>query len=397
MRWEKPGHEFEEIYRETQTVYHEKRMVIYGAGMMGGRIYDAIVRVSQISVVAYLDRDVQKKEYRGLPVFHSQDDWKKFGEDKSVMILIALPDETGADVKKDLISRCGVRSDSCKLYSEFVMHDFPILMLYQNNKVFLDTVSLIVTEQCTLKCKHCAIMLPYFEQIHEYSFQKLADETDALFKNVDFIGNYTLTGGEPFLYKELYRLIQYTGERYRDRIGSFKIITNGTIVPGEEMLGLMRRFDMAVEISDYTNGVPALKPRLEQVLEVLKSSEIKTYLLSSSKWVDFGFNTVDHQYSHGQLRDFFDYCHTRCRGYVDGKIRYCINAYFAERTLYEKEDEKNTFDIVSGNASKEWRRKLVEFDLGYNSEGFLDMCQHCNGTVEVNQHYIEVGEQWTGR
>ena len=39
------------------------------------------------------------------------------------------------------------------------------------------------------------------------------------------------------------------------------------------------------------------------------------------------------------------------------------------------------------------RRKLVEFDLGYNGKGFLNMCQQCNGTVEINQHFIEVGKQ----
>ena len=43
--------------------------------------------------------------------------------------------------------------------------------------------------------------------------------------------------------------------------------------------------------------------------------------------------------------------------------------------------------------SIEERAQLVEFDLGYNKNGFLAMCQHCNGTVEINQHYIEVGKQ----
>lgn len=397
MRWKKPGRELEQKYRKVEAVYHEKKLVIYGAGMMGGRIYDAIVRLSDIPVKVFFDRDELKKEYKGLTVFHKAQDWRKLTEDEDVIVIIGLPDDVGIEVKNELTHQCGVAADRCKLYSEFVMHDFPVLMLYQNHKVFLDSVSMIVTEQCTLKCKHCSIMLPYFEQIHEYPFRKLADEVDALFENADFIGNYTLTGGEPFLYKELSSLIQYIGGCYRNRIGSFKIITNGTIIPGEELLCAMREYDVTAEISDYTTGVPAIKPQLEKVMEAFNQYEIKTYLLSSAKWVDFGFKTVHHHFSDEQLGQFFDQCHTRCRGYVDGKIRYCINAYFAERTLNGKEDEKNTFDLSGGEVMEETRRKLVEFDLGFNQKGFLNMCQYCNGTVEINRHYIEVGEQCVNR
>ena len=48
------------------------------------------------------------------------------------------------------------------------MHDFPIMALYQSNRVFLDSISMIITEQCTLKCEKCAIMLPYFKKAEQY-------------------------------------------------------------------------------------------------------------------------------------------------------------------------------------------------------------------------------------
>ena len=95
----------------------------------------------------------------------------------------------------------------------------------------------------------------------------------------------------------------------------------------------MQQYEMAVDISDYTAGVPAIKPRVDEVREMFERAGIPTYFLSSAQWVDFGFESVDHHYSCSQLQAFFNYCHTRCRGYAGGKIRYCINAYFAERTL----------------------------------------------------------------
>lgn len=392
MQWSEPGHEFDTVYQGRICVYQDKNIVIYGAGMIGGRIYDAVSKLTRMTVTGFFDSDKSKTEYKNLPVYRKEE-LKKYVDGKNTVIIIGLPDEIGCKVKNELISVYGIDQTLCKLYSEFIMYDFPIITLYQNNKVFLDTISMIVTEECTLKCEKCAIMLPYFGKIHSYPLHKLKQEADILFDKVDFIGNFTLTGGEPLLSRELVSLIQYIGEKYRSKIGSFKIITNGTVIPAADLLHVMRRYDMAAEISDYTSGLPAIKDRVEQVKELFESSGIKTYLLSAMQWVDFGFETVEHHYSCSQLRCFFDQCHTRCRGYADGKIRYCINAYFSERTLYGTEDDNNSFDMNAMDSSPETRKKLVEFDMGFNKNGFLRMCRHCNGTIGINQHFIEVGRQ----
>lgn len=392
MQWRNPGHEFDKEYQNIRNQYSGVSLIIYGAGMMGGRTYDAISRLTGLKVNAYFDNDKSKTEYKKLPVYHQDTFAQYFKDNKNIMIVICLPDEEGRKIKKELISIYGIEEMRCKLYSEFTMRDLPVIALYYN-KVFLDTVSMIVTERCTLKCEKCAIMLPYFKEIHTYSFDKLKKEVDALFEKVDFIGNYTLTGGEPLLYEYLVPIIQYIGGYYRTQIGSFKIITNGTIIPSNKLIEVMNHYDMAVDISDYTVGVSTIKDRVEEVRKVFEQSGIKTYFLSAMKWVDFGFEYVDNHYDIQQLQCFFDFCHTRCRGYIDGKLRYCINAHFAERTLNDREDRDNGFDIISMKNSIEERAQLVEFDLGYNKNGFLAMCQHCNGTVEINQHYIEVGKQ----
>ncbi|MCI8981310.1 MAG: radical SAM protein [Hungatella sp.] len=393
MKWEKPGHEFDRKYQDIINQYREVSLIIYGAGMMGGRIYDAVASLTELKVDAYFDKDQTKTQYKKLPVVHQDMFGQCLKDKKKVMVVLGLPDEEGDKVKKELISFYGLKKTQCKLYSEFAMWDLPIIALYQNNKVFLDTVSMIIIERCTLKCEKCAIMLPYFKEIRSYSFDKLKKEADALFKNVDFVGNFTLTGGEPLLYEDLVPIIQYIGDCYRARIGSFKIITNGTVIPSDKLIEVMCRYDMAADISDYTEGIPAIKDRLKKVRNMFEQSGIKTYFLSAMKWVDFGFEYVDNHYNTQKLQQFFDFCHTRCRGYIDGKLRYCINAYFARRTLNESEDQNNEFDILSMKNSIEEKRKLVEFDLGYNKSGFLEMCQHCNGTVEINQHFIEVGKQ----
>ena len=42
MYWTNPGDELSEKYHRIKSFYQDKEIIIYGAGMMGGRIDDAI-------------------------------------------------------------------------------------------------------------------------------------------------------------------------------------------------------------------------------------------------------------------------------------------------------------------------------------------------------------------
>lgn len=393
MKWKNPGNEYEAEYHKISEKYYRKKMYIYGAGMVGGRIYDAVTELTEWEIAGFFDLDVHKKEYKGIQVLHWEEIRNVLDKDCDAYIIIGLTDEIGEKVKQKLIQELKVEETRCILYSEFIMHDFPIISLYQYQKVFLDSLSMIVTEQCTLKCEKCAIMLPYFKELYNYPMEKLEEEIDRLFEMVDFIGNYTVTGGEPLLKKELCDILDYIGRNYRNRIGSFKIITNGMILPKEELLQIMKKYEIAVEISDYTVAVPTIRENVQKSIEAYKAAGIRTYFLSDGEWVDFGFEWVDNQYTEEQLIKFFDYCRTRCRGYVKGKIRYCINAYFAGKALGKEEDSSNYFDIMTTSGTMENKKKLIEFDLGYSKNGYLQMCQHCNGTCEINKNFIEVGKQ----
>ncbi|MCI6140811.1 MAG: radical SAM protein [Clostridiaceae bacterium] len=315
---------------------------------------------------------------------------------ESCQILIGLTDEAGLAVKRDIDRFMRERGAQvhCILYEEFMRNEFPAIVSYYYNKIFVHSLSLIITEQCTLKCKKCSIMLPYFRDIASYSLEELKQDVDLAFQKIDFIGDFTVTGGEPLLNCQLYKILAYIGQRYRKRIGSLKIITNGTLLPNKELLDVMAEYDVTVEISDYTRAVPGIKHRVDELKETLTRYGIIFHFLSTAQWVDFGFESEDKGLDESSLSAFFDYCSTKCRGYVKGEIWYCINAGFAEKALQKQVDEDNRLALGSIGESLDERRKIVEFDLGFNSKGYLELCRCCNGTCEINTNFIEVGEQW---
>ena len=77
MQWSEPGHEFDMVYQKRTDAYQDKNIVIYGAGMIGGRIYDAVSRLSRLTVTAFFDSDQSKTEYKNLPVYY-KDELKKY-------------------------------------------------------------------------------------------------------------------------------------------------------------------------------------------------------------------------------------------------------------------------------------------------------------------------------
>lgn len=391
MKWKCPGNECEKEYQELVAKYDDKKLYIYGAGLVGGRIFDALVKCTSYEVKGFLDRDISKTIFRDIKVYHLQDIENIAQQEKNNLILMGLTGKEGNKVKASLTCNFGLDDNKCIAYEDFMMHDLPILLLYGYHKVFLNSISMIVTERCTLRCEDCSIMAPYFTKWNSYETEGLLKEIDRLFEFSDMIGNYTLTGGEPLLNKDLSMVIEYIGTHYRNQIGSFQIITNGMILPDKTLLERMLRYDVAVEISDYTKAVPAIKESVMESLRLFQNAGLKVYFLDSDQWVDFGFKSVVNEFTSKQAEDFFDYCHTKCRAYIGGKIRYCVNAYFAEWAMGIEEDIDNGFDIMHLELNEENKRKLVEYDLGYNGKGYLNMCRRCNGTCEINQHFIVGG------
>ncbi|MBQ4531272.1 MAG: hypothetical protein IJA36_11820 [Lachnospiraceae bacterium] len=394
MKWNNPGNELKTKYLKISDKYVNKKIYIYGAGIVGGRVYESVASLTKWEIVGFFDIDETKKKYKGLPVYHRSEMNEILQRNPNSIIVVGLLDSLGKKTKNEIIKECEISLQSCVLYEEFIRHDFPIIMLHKYKKVFMDTITMIVSERCTLRCKKCSIMLPYFKNIKEFPFIKLKSEADAFFRMVDFVGNYTLTGGEPLLNAELPQIVEYIGQNYRSKIGSFQIITNGMISLSEELILLAKKYDIIMQVSDYTKAVPNIKEQVLENLQKYKNNGIRVDFLKDVQWVDFGFETVQHNMSEEQLMAFFDYCRTRCRGYVDGKIRYCINGYFAAKALGKEEDSNNFLDIANLKHSMEEKGILVEFDLGYNKDGYLHMCRQCNGTCEINKNFIEVGEQW---
>lgn len=74
---------------------------------------------------------------------------------------------------------------------------------------------------------------------------------------------FHLSGGEPFLYKQTPDIVEYISSRYSDKIGTFRMVTNGTIVPSDEVLERIARCKIEIKIDDYRDQVPRFNDKFE--------------------------------------------------------------------------------------------------------------------------------------
>lgn len=97
-----------------------------------------------------------------------------------------------------------------------------------------------ITSRCTLKCKHCNMFMPYYKEHVDYTAKDILEDLELLFRHVDYIVSYEILGGEPLINGELADMIRQIGDRYGNRIGNIGIITNGTLLPDEQLIEISK-------------------------------------------------------------------------------------------------------------------------------------------------------------
>ncbi|EHH0537171.1 radical SAM protein [Campylobacter lari] len=157
-----------------------------------------------------------------------------------------------------------------------------------NDKIDIPYLELVLTTKRTLRCESCNNLMQYFSPSNQYTctFEGLKNSLDLLLSKIDSIGRVRIIGGEPLLFKDLPKLIDYLEEQ--KKILTFDILTNATIDFKDELIQRFKSSKKArkISISDYTKS-PNLKVPLKQesILKKLKENNIA-----------FSYNTTDHWY-----------------------------------------------------------------------------------------------------
>jgi len=256
-------------------------------------------------------------------------------------------------------------------------------------KVHIFQTDVLVTEKCNLACSFCNMFIPHYELPKHRDTQIILNDIDSYFNLVDYVSIFHLVGGEPFLHPNIKDIIEYILEKYSDKIDKFIITTNGTVLPKEEILEVLKNNNVILSVSNYSNKLEKLKSKVDRVLGTYQEKNINHYVRNNIEWYDFGDLRIKNNMSEEELINHFDSCTAPFRGLNDGKFYYChLNTSAVLTKLFPLNDNDyvNLSDVSSEN--------LIKFDLGFTELGYITFCDNCNGCntgIKVPVSYKEQG------
>ena len=357
-------------------------VVLYGAGIVGG-ICKTLFELVDLEIPFVIDKDVNKQGtlWKGVPVISYEDAKPKLKNQKIVIMaghsaygqITQFLNDQGLEEFKDF---CNVGH----FMSEWLWS------AKQMNCVF--HVDMTITTKCTLKCRYCNLFIPYHKEHINFSYEEMKENIDLFFERIDFVTYFGLIGGETFLNHDLEKCIVYLGEKYRKQIGRITVVTNGTVVPSESLLKAIKKYEMYLSISDYTNEVP-YEEKMDQLIEKAREYEIDYYRNPNIVWTDFGFPENPLKRTPEELEEHLKSCRPNWNALHGGRFYYCNVSWCAEQSGHFRLQQEDYIELRELDPKdKAACRKIVELSRGTSS-----FCRVCGGCGKDNVNYVPTGVQ----
>lgn len=386
MKSMESGKELINIWDDLKIEFNKRKNVaIFGAGVVGKMCLDTLRPYNLVKF--FIDNSTEKQGtlMNDIPIVSLNDYLQK----SKGWIIIACASPINQDIRKQLIKKNMKEKKDFWLMEDFYREVMPILSYYNYNKVFVNVCQICLTERCTLKCKYCAHGCNKVAMNSEdMSLEKIKKSADSFFNVVDWVNEFVLIGGEPFLSQSLLDSIDYIGRNYRDKINIFSITTNGTILPLDTIVEKCKTYNVTIRVSDYSRSIPRLKEKYEDFYKKLSELNVLVWKTQDNSWVDYGFGKVDNGDDEEKLTQIFDSCLTDCREINGNKYYFCVMA----RSINDNyKINVGNMDYFSMENIKD-KTLFVEYNYGFSEKGYLEMCRYCRG-IDAKNYPIPAAEQ----
>lgn len=364
-------------------------IIICGAGIVG-KVLLFLCQAEGITVECFCDSSekVAQSKFCDLDVIYTPDLKKKYQDAFFLISVAAIKDVVdllynlgfsnwyaGGLLLKDLdVSQSS--SNALIDYSKFAIENCILCHDgYLNpEKLFLRSIDLIITERCSLKCKNCSNLMQYYANPKDCDIKMLLESIDAFCKVIDEVMDFRVLGGDVFMNKEWPIVV----ERLIDESKAKRVVlyTNGTIVPNEKYIPLLKNNKVLVIVTDYGT----LSRKLSELKKMLEENHIAHHILVITEWLDCAA-IISHHRSIEQNKEIYKICCAKnMLTLSNGKLFRCPYAANAARLMAVpdyKDDYIDLFQEVLDIASiGEIKDKIKGYILHKN---YLETCDYCNG------------------
>ena len=214
--------------------------------------------------------------------------------------------------------------------------------------------------------------MQYYKKPVDSDYKLLVSSMDKIMGSVDFIDELRVLGGDPFMNKELNKIINKL-VTYKN-VGRIVVYTNARFIPKNQNLDYLKQPRVILDITDYGEASAAA----DKFVEFAKKEGIAYSVNQCNTWQDCGRIIPNNKKTEKELEhQFNNCCNSDLVSLLHGKLYRCpFSANGVNLKAFEanKDDEINLID--NSISKEELRDKIMHLSFG---KKYLTACRFCNG------------------
>ncbi|WP_072934309.1 radical SAM protein [Schwartzia succinivorans] len=386
-----------------------KKIVLWGAGIVGKQYYAQLQTTKWAEQILWVDKNWKRFRsiYGEKCLVNSPSEIDK--DDFDYIVISVSSSMCAIDIRNEIISM-GIPADKIVWFpsqSKVLMSSNPYInrliepayrefeevikwqpdssqatfwyeKITDKENFVVPRLVVVLTTRCSLRCNGCNNLMPLVQRYTDFPCEKVLFWINNFLNAADGCVTLELLGGEPFLYKDLNKvLVALIQEK---KILRVEITTNGTIVPQNELLELLRSPKCFIKVSKY----PGIK-RTEKFIETIKEFDISHLVIDDVDWIDPG-PPISHGKSSHKLKYEYTKCGASytCKTLLGGKIYPCARGASLFHLGYIQESTAECIDIENNDNLRERMRDFFLKDTSV-------VCDYC--TITDSWRCIQAGVQ----
>lgn len=365
-------------------------VVVFGASVTGKIVLD-LLDIMGMRPVCFCDNDPRKQ----LQPFHGYDvlSFERVQADYADALVIVAADRYYKEIKNqlsrggfndtyrdsDLVQCIDFRKAPPSKVDKVIWHlakqgKLAELGRVSPGELHLPRLNVVITSRCTLRCKDCSSLIPFYKERTDFDTGKIVDSLDRIFACVDWIYHVELLGGELFLSPDVPLIMNHLLDK--GKILHIDVITNGTILPSTRVLESFKHNRVSVVIDDYGR----LSGQKDALSETLMGLGIDFRINRHWAWADLGGFAMRKR-SGQALKNLFAACNfNSCAELLDGRLHRCPRSSHGTKTGLVPEYPGDFLEISdSARDTDDLKEKLRRF---FYDKEFIQACDHCDGNTE---------------
>ena len=242
----------------------------------------------------------------------------------------------------------------------------------KNNILTIKHMDVVITERCSLKCKDCANLMQYYEKPQNSDLEILFKSLDRMMECVDQIYEFRVLGGDPFMNKEMYKVV--------NKLSGFKnvekvvVYTNAKIIPRDENLECLKNEKVRLDITNYGS----LSSKHDEIIKLLNENNIEYETDLVELWDDIGEIKYEKKNNQQLKKVFEDCCAKEIFTILDGVVYKCpVSAHGTKLNAVPYDSKYDGVNLFDESVSiPELKTKLKDF---HDDDQYVSACNYCKG------------------